>query len=338
MYSAFLTPQGRILSDVFFHRERGRSEGEPSTSSSSSSSPSLFAEVDASVAPQILSLLKRYRLRAQVEIDDVGEDFEVVVKGFGESCDGGGGGGGRGGGGGGGGKDTKEWPRDPRGLAALGFRTVMPSGTVSFSSSASSPRSYAATRYALGVAEGGELEPGRGTPLEANLDGLRGVSFAKGCYVGQELVARAHFRGQVHKRVMPVEVVVVSDGGAGGGGDVGGEGGKAAEKGGSPSSLTGRDIVVVSDSSPSPSASSSSSSAKPPRSAGRLLALCRESGRGLALLRLNAVQGLLLPGKEGEDAPLPKLALAPSGRGDEESGLAFSPSRPEWWPEDWGRE
>ena len=41
-------------------------------------------------------------------------------------------------------------------------------------------------------------------PLEYNLDGLNAISFSKGCYVGQELVARTHFQGMVRKRLMPV--------------------------------------------------------------------------------------------------------------------------------------
>ncbi len=45
---------------------------------------------------------------------------------------------------------------------------------------------------------------GAAVPLEYNLDGLHGISFTKGCYVGQELIARAHFRGVVRKRLMPV--------------------------------------------------------------------------------------------------------------------------------------
>ena len=40
--------------------------------------------------------------------------------------------------------------------------------------------------------------------MEYNLDGLHAISFTKGCYVGQELVARTHFRGAVRKRLMPV--------------------------------------------------------------------------------------------------------------------------------------
>ncbi len=36
---------------------------------------------------------------------------------------------------------------------------------------------------------------------EANLDGLGAVSFTKGCYTGQETVARVHFRGHVNRHL-----------------------------------------------------------------------------------------------------------------------------------------
>jgi folate-binding protein YgfZ len=39
-------------------------------------------------------------------------------------------------------------------------------------------------------------------PQEARLDELGGVSHTKGCYLGQETVARIHFRGHVNKRVV----------------------------------------------------------------------------------------------------------------------------------------
>ena len=39
------------------------------------------------------------------------------------------------------------------------------------------------------------------------MDGLNAISFTKGCYVGQELVARTHFRGMVRKRLMPLVLV-----------------------------------------------------------------------------------------------------------------------------------
>jgi folate-binding protein YgfZ len=41
-------------------------------------------------------------------------------------------------------------------------------------------------------------------PQMLNWEALGGISFKKGCYTGQEVVARAHFRGQVKKRLMRV--------------------------------------------------------------------------------------------------------------------------------------
>lgn len=64
---------------------------------------------------------------------------------------------------------------------------------------------YRIYRYHLGVAEGvHDLPPGNCFPLEANADYLHGVSFQKGCYIGQELTARTHHTGVVRKRLMPL--------------------------------------------------------------------------------------------------------------------------------------
>lgn len=38
-------------------------------------------------------------------------------------------------------------------------------------------------------------------PQEANLDALGAISFTKGCYTGQETVARIHFRGHVNRQL-----------------------------------------------------------------------------------------------------------------------------------------
>ena len=38
-------------------------------------------------------------------------------------------------------------------------------------------------------------------PQEANFDDLEAISYTKGCYVGQEVVARVHFRGHVNKHL-----------------------------------------------------------------------------------------------------------------------------------------
>jgi len=38
-------------------------------------------------------------------------------------------------------------------------------------------------------------------PQEANLDALDAISYTKGCYIGQEVVARVHFRGHVNRHL-----------------------------------------------------------------------------------------------------------------------------------------
>jgi folate-binding protein YgfZ len=65
---------------------------------------------------------------------------------------------------------------------------------------------YHALRIALGVPEGGrDYAFGDTFPHEALFDQLNGVDFAKGCFVGQEVVSRMEHRGTARKRIVPVE-------------------------------------------------------------------------------------------------------------------------------------
>jgi len=64
------------------------------------------------------------------------------------------------------------------------------------------PGTYRVVRKLAGVAEGAELQ-GK-IASETNQEFLNAVSFAKGCYLGQELTARVQFTGAIRKRVMPV--------------------------------------------------------------------------------------------------------------------------------------
>lgn len=101
---------------------------------------------------------------------------------------------------------------DPR-LDLLGYRLIRPAGQSSsrgFSSLLEEVQEaeYHAWRFRVGVAEGGqEIVAGKALPLEYNLDYLRGVSFHKGCYLGQELTARTHHTGVIRKRVLPLETL-----------------------------------------------------------------------------------------------------------------------------------
>ncbi|MBF0588657.1 MAG: folate-binding protein YgfZ [Magnetococcales bacterium] len=51
-----------------------------------------------------------------------------------------------------------------------------------------------------------DLRPDITMPLEVGLDELNGVSFSKGCYVGQETLARAHHRGTIKHRLYGLTV------------------------------------------------------------------------------------------------------------------------------------
>jgi folate-binding protein YgfZ len=44
-------------------------------------------------------------------------------------------------------------------------------------------------------------------PLMLNYDQIGAISFTKGCYTGQEIVARTHYRGQVKRRLVRAEVL-----------------------------------------------------------------------------------------------------------------------------------
>jgi hypothetical protein len=72
--------------------------------------------------------------------------------------------------------------------------------------SAATENDYHAMRIAQGVPEGGrDYAYGDAFPHEALFDQLRGVDFEKGCFVGQEVVARMEHRGTARKRIVPVE-------------------------------------------------------------------------------------------------------------------------------------
>ena len=130
-------------------------------------------------ADQRADLLKRltmYKLRAKVEIV-ARDDLQVSVS----SAEIGGG-----------------FP-DPR-TAAIGWRTIGSGTDVE-------AVGYDAARITLGLADSAaDIGAGELFPHEANLDQLGGVSFRKGCYVGQEVVSRMEHRGTARNRILPVTV------------------------------------------------------------------------------------------------------------------------------------
>ena len=80
-----------------------------------------------------------------------------------------------------------------------------PIATMSRASRRGDADAYHARRIALGVPDGGrDFAYGDTFPHEALLDQLGGVSFRKGCYIGQEVVSRMQHRGTARTRIVPV--------------------------------------------------------------------------------------------------------------------------------------
>jgi len=131
-----------------------------------------WLDVAAAKAAELAKRLSFYKLRAEVEIADISADCFVVVDAGG--------------------------PLDPR-HPGLGPRDIV-------ANAAEGDRSaYDARRIALGVPEGGvDFAFGDAFPHDVNMDLLHGVDFAKGCYVGQEVVSRMKHRGDIRRRIVRV--------------------------------------------------------------------------------------------------------------------------------------
>lgn len=98
---------------------------------------------------------------------------------------------------------SKEGNGDPR-HPGLGKRWLAPISADDHDVS----DTFRAHRLSLGIAEGiAELGSDQTLWLEANAAELNGVSFSKGCYVGQENTARMNWRQKVNRRLVAVPLV-----------------------------------------------------------------------------------------------------------------------------------
>jgi folate-binding protein YgfZ len=93
--------------------------------------------------------------------------------------------------------DAEGHPADPR-FAALGARWI------GEGAAAPGAAAYARHRLSIGVPDSSDIGEDELLWLETGADLLNGVSFTKGCYVGQENTARMHHRDKVRRRLVPV--------------------------------------------------------------------------------------------------------------------------------------
>ena len=191
IHTAFLTAQGKYLHDFFIAALGER----------------FLLDCEAARAEDLKKRLSMYRLRSKVTIE--ARDDLAVAAAFGDGAakalglDG----------------DAGAARAlgdgvafvDPR-LAAAGARAILPGDTAdavlgAAGLAAGSVADYDRERLTLGLPDGSrDLVPEKSILLENGFDELNGVDWDKGCFLGQELTARTHYRGLVKKRLMPVEI------------------------------------------------------------------------------------------------------------------------------------
>ena len=172
VWAGLLTPQGKCLFDFIVWDD----------------GDDLLLDCEAAAADDLIKRLSVYRLRRPIRIE---RDQTLVVHWS---------------------RKGAEGSADPR-LPALGRRWLAPSapaqaGAQSPSSNTgllrAQERSWLEHRLRLGVCEG-RAELGDILWLECNAAELNGVSFTKGCFVGQENTARMNWRQKVNRRLVVVE-------------------------------------------------------------------------------------------------------------------------------------
>jgi folate-binding protein YgfZ len=191
VWAALLTPQGKYLHDFFV----------------TASGDALLIDAEGERIGDLRKRLLIYRLRSKIEIEDVTDAMEVWqvwgddsasaigLGGAGSAVDVGGG----------------TMLVDPR-QADLGVRATLPCGIGSglFEAKGFVQGDFTEwdqQRVTLGIPDGSrDMVIEKSLLLENGFDELHGVSFTKGCYVGQEITARTKHRGLVKKRLLPVRL------------------------------------------------------------------------------------------------------------------------------------
>jgi tRNA-modifying protein YgfZ len=179
-FAALLTPQGKIIVDCIAAEAPAADGG------------GFFLDCPRALAQLFVDKLNFYKLRAKVVVENLSEILGVLAA-WGAT----------------GSTEYGLCYADPR-LAALGFRIMVPphlapKAAADLGADLVDAGRYEAHRIALGIPRGGlDFSYGDAFPHETDMDQLNGVDFAKGCYVGQEVVSRMEHRGSARTRVVPI--------------------------------------------------------------------------------------------------------------------------------------
>jgi folate-binding protein YgfZ len=172
-YAALLTPQGKLLFDFFVVPLAQEAV--------------YLVDCLKEQASELMKRLNLHKMRANITIADKSEVFGVAVVFGGSPPEG----------------IEGILYRDMR-TKGMGQRVIAKRDALRQIANVSEAE-YEAHRIAQGVPKGGaDFVYGDTFVHEANLDLLNGVDFKKGCYVGQEVVARVEFRKSARKRIVKI--------------------------------------------------------------------------------------------------------------------------------------
>jgi folate-binding protein YgfZ len=173
VWAALLTPQGKWLADFFIFADGGAER--------------LLLDCEREQAPTLAARLGRFRLRSRVSLRDASDEFAVHAGWGGAAV-----------------PEGVVAAPDPR-LAEAGWRALA-SAPLLLGADAT-PEDWDRHRLGLGLPDGSrDLAAEQTVLLEAGFDELHGISWTKGCYMGQELTARTRYRGLLKRRLVPVAV------------------------------------------------------------------------------------------------------------------------------------
>lgn len=191
IYAALLTPQGKYLHDFFIAELDG----------------ALYLDCEADRQEDLRRRLARFKLRSKVDLAPGGDGLAVALvygpgalaalglaaeRGAARPVAGG------------------LAYTDPR-TAAIGARAILPKASAAalaaLGVSPGTDEDYDRLRIECGLPDGSrDLEVEKAILLENGFDELAGVDWDKGCYMGQELTARTHYRALIKKRLIPVRI------------------------------------------------------------------------------------------------------------------------------------
>ncbi len=174
-YGGLLSPQGKLLFDfMVVPLPEGAAAG-------------YYFDCVKTQAPDLAKRINFHKMRAKITIEDVSDTLGVAAFWGQEAPQG----------------IEGTLYKDPR-APEMGWRLIAPHAVLA-KLAAPQEDAYEEHRIAVGVPKGGVDFPYGDTFVhDANLDALHGVDFKKGCYVGQEVVARVHFRKSARKRIVKV--------------------------------------------------------------------------------------------------------------------------------------